>query len=131
MRRAIFLTALVLAQACTPSTIKRELVERSNAMKPEPVDAVEQISSQTHGGAGTTRPIEVPANVAIPASGFGVPTPGYGLVNAVYTIIESNSGYACAVSGKKGAASANCLSRYDGIVVAPKAKGPVANTERQ
>lgn len=130
MRTTILFIAVAFTQACTPATIKRELVERSNSIKPEPVDAVEQISSQTHGGAGTTRPIDVPANVAIPSSGFGVPTPGYGLVNAVYTIIESNSAYACAASGKTGARSANCLSRYDGVVVSPKPKGPVVNTER-
>jgi hypothetical protein len=130
MRIAILSIVFVAVQACTPATIKRELIDHANTIKPQPVDAVEQIASQTHGGTGAAQPIDVPASVAIPSSGFGVPTPGYGLVNAVYTIIEANSAYACAASGKTDARSANCMTRYDGILVAPKQKGPVVNTER-
>ena len=132
MRNGFLIIPLAFGIACTPAHIKRELVERSNAMHPQPVDAIAQIGSQTHGGIGVSAPlpVDVPSNLPIPSRGFTVPTLHTGLVGLVYTIIESNIAQACAVPGANGAASANCLARYDGVLIAPRQKAPIVNTER-
>jgi len=120
MKRLIVL--LTVVTACSPATIRRELVERSNSMRPEPVDAVKQIQSTTQGGSGAAPPVDVPSNLPVASRGFlsGIAP------REKFTLFESNIPGACT---SNEARSQNCLSRYDGIVVAPKKKATGMNAQ--